>query len=50
MAAKMSDPADRERLLKTAQTFLQLADEGEGAGANPSDKRSPPRAHNDETA
>jgi hypothetical protein len=32
MASMMSDPCDRDRLLKTAHTFQQLADDEEGAG------------------
>ena len=32
MASTMRDPNDRARLLKTAQTFQQLADDEEGAG------------------
>jgi hypothetical protein len=38
MAATMSDPGDKERLLKTAQAFRRLADNEEAARASLSDQ------------
>jgi hypothetical protein len=39
IASMMSDPCDRDRLLKTAHTFRQLADDEEGAGGKPCAER-----------
>lgn len=41
MASKISNPIDRDRLLKTAHTFRQLADDEEGSAHDPSPEHEP---------